>query len=173
MHAFSLGLLHFLCNPLFCRDLQTILRNLSLWACVCVCGRLRLRVAWQDPQWSKSTQPTLNKLHMTETRYKTYTKQSYPYGSYARTGHRLLCADGIIRAAKLSQCADTFSSIPASINHKGKHIVGFASCEEIDGQRVYTFHAMDAHKDRFPFSWPSMGTVEEQRERETLLRKGI
>lgn len=104
---------------------------------------------------------------------KTYTKQSYPWGLYARTGHRLLCADGIVRAAKLAQCADTFFSIPASITYKGKHIVGFASVDEIDGQRVHTFHAMNSHKDRFPFFWPSMGTAEEQRERETLLRKGI
>ena len=41
---------------------------------------------------------------------KTSLSQTYPWGFFRRIGHRLLCADGVIRAAELAQCADTFFS---------------------------------------------------------------
>lgn len=59
---------------------------------------------------------------------KTYIS-SNPYGLYSRTGHRLLCSDGIIRAAELAKSSDTYFSIPAFIRMNGKRISGYATCE--------------------------------------------
>lgn len=76
------------------------------------------------------------------TSKKTYTKQSYPWGLYHRNGHRLLCSDGKIRAAELSQCADTFFSVPASIKINGKRISGYMTTEEqkwITGEKETEF----------------------------------
>ena len=78
-----------------------------------------------------------------------------PWGLFRRTGHRLLCADGKIRAAELSQCADTFFSIPASVRINGKRISGYATTDETAGQRVHTFRPHDKHKPAFPtLAWP-------------------
>jgi hypothetical protein len=61
---------------------------------------------------------------------KTHVSRSYPWGLHPRNGHRLLCADGVIRAAELSETADTFFSIPASIRINGKRVSGYASTEK-------------------------------------------
>lgn len=82
---------------------------------------------------------------------RTYLKQTYPWGLFTRNGHRLLCADGIVRAAELAQCADTFFSIPASIRIKGKRVSGYATCDEQNGERVHTFRPHNIHKKAFPF----------------------
>jgi len=60
---------------------------------------------------------------------KTHVSRSYPWGLHPRTGHRLLCADGVIRAAEMAETADTYFSVPASIRIKGKRISGYTSCE--------------------------------------------
>ena len=87
---------------------------------------------------------------------KTFLSQSYPWGLFRRTGHRLLCADGSIRAAELAQCADTFFSIPASVRINGKRISGYATCDEVDGVRVHTFRPFDKHKPACPaLAWPA------------------
>lgn len=86
---------------------------------------------------------------------KTFLSQSYPLGLFWRTGHRLLCADGSIRAAELAQCADSFFSIPASVRIRGKRISGYATCDEVEGVRVHTFRPHDCHKLEFPaLAWP-------------------
>jgi hypothetical protein len=93
-----------------------------------------------------------------------------PWGLFRRNGHRLLCADGVIRSAELSQCADTFFSIPASIRIKGKRITGFASTDESEGVRVYTFHAHTCHQEEFPnLEWPASFS----HELSTLLKKAL
>lgn len=87
---------------------------------------------------------------------KTYFSQSFPWGLFRRTGHRLLCADGVVRAAELAQCADTFFSIPASVRIRGKRVSGYATCAEVDGVRVHTFRPFDKHKPAFPaLEWPA------------------
>jgi hypothetical protein len=87
---------------------------------------------------------------------KTSLSQSMPWGLFRRSGHRLLCADGIIRSAELAQCADTFFSISASIRIKGKRITGYATTDEIEGVRVYTFRPHDEHKLEHPaLAWPA------------------
>ena len=87
---------------------------------------------------------------------KTFLSQSMPWGLFRRTGHRLLCADGVIRAAELAQTADSFFSIPASVRVCGKRVSGYATCDEIEGVRVHTFRAHDCHKPEFPaLEWPA------------------
>ena len=79
-----------------------------------------------------------------------------PWGLFRRSGHRLLCADGIIRAAELAQCADTYFSIPASIRIRGKRVTGYATSDESEGVRVYTFRPHDRHKLEHPsLAWPA------------------
>lgn len=57
-----------------------------------------------------------------------------PWGMFARNGSRLLCADGIIRAAELAPTADTFFSIPARVRVKGKWLSGYATSIGASGQ---------------------------------------
>ena len=111
-----------------------------------------------------------NKLNIMRTRIN-YT---YPWGLIQRNGNRLLCADGNIRAAELAQCPDTFFSIPAHIRIKGKRIEGYASTDESQGERVYTFHAMDTEREAFPFlTWPDRSTEESQKALDAILEKGV
>jgi hypothetical protein len=63
-----------------------------------------------------------------------------------RNGARLLCADGVIRAAELAETADTFFSVPASVRVNGKRVSGFMGTSGKDNLdsatelRTYTFH---------------------------------
>jgi hypothetical protein len=101
---------------------------------------------------------------------KTFFSQTYPWGFFRRTGHRLLCADGVIRAAELAQTADTFFSIPASIRIRGKRVSGYATTDEVDGVRVHTFRAHDRHKLEHPaLAWPACYSEEN----EAILKKAI
>ena len=86
---------------------------------------------------------------------KTYFSQIYPWGLFRRCGHRLLCGDGVIRAAELASTADTFFSIPASIRVRGKRVTGYATTDEVEGVRVHTFRPYDRHKLEHPtLAWP-------------------
>jgi len=101
---------------------------------------------------------------------KTSLSQIYPWGLFRRCGHRLLCADGVIRAAELAQCADTFFSIPASIRIRGKRISGYATSDESEGVRVYTFRAHTCHQTEHPqLAWPASWTEENA----AILKKAI
>lgn len=101
---------------------------------------------------------------------KTFLSQTYPWGLFRRTGHRLLCADGVIRAAELAQCADTYFSIPASVRIKGKRVSGYATCDESEGVRVHTFRPYDKHKAAFPsLEWPACFSPE----RQIILKKAL
>jgi hypothetical protein len=75
----------------------------------------------------------------------TKINYSYPWGLIRRNGNRLLCADGKVRAAELAQCPDTFFSTPASVRVRGKWVSGYATTDEIDGQRVHTFRPHTVH----------------------------
>lgn len=82
---------------------------------------------------------------------KTYITRTYPWGIHPRNGHRLLCADGKIRAATLAPTADTFFSIPASVRVNGRHVSGYATCDESStGEKVWTFCRHDSHADKLP-----------------------
>ena len=86
---------------------------------------------------------------------KTWVNVTMPWGLHPRTGHRLLCADGVIRAAELAPTADTFFSVPASIRIKGKSISGYATVEEnSSGNPVYAFRHHTDQNTSLP-EWPS------------------
>jgi hypothetical protein len=84
---------------------------------------------------------------------KTFVKQTYPWGLFARNGHRLLCSDGVVRAASMSSTPDTFFSIPAFIRIKGKTITGYATTEDLNGERVWCFRHHTKHSESMP-PWP-------------------
>lgn len=88
---------------------------------------------------------------------KTYITRFMPWGLNRRHGHRVLCADGIIRACTLAETADTFFSTPASIRVKGKTISGYVTTESHDGldsgeNPVWAFRA---HTDTGFTRWPN------------------
>ena len=105
---------------------------------------------------------------------KTKINYSYPWGLIRRNGNRLLCADGVIRAAELAQTPDTFFSIPAYIRIKGKRIEGYASSDESKGERVYTFCPFNDELNEFPFlTWPDRSTEENQKALDAILERGV
>ena len=87
---------------------------------------------------------------------KTHVSRSYPWGLHPRNGHRLLCADGVIRAAEMVETADTYFSIPASIRINGKRISGYASCERDSKweNEVWVFRHHTNQNAPLP-AWPS------------------
>jgi len=92
----------------------------------------------------------------------TFTKQSFPWGLYFRTGHRLLCSDGKVRAAELAQTADTFFSVPANVRVNGKWVSGYYTLEENGAcQRVHAFRHHTIHSDKLP-EWPARFTPEHE-----------
>lgn len=101
------------------------------------------------------------------TSQKTFTKQILPWGLYNRTGHRLLCSDGEIRAAELAPTANTFFSVPASIRINGKRISGYMTAEEqrwIQGEKerepfltCYSFRHHTEQKN--PHNLPAWGEL--------------
>jgi hypothetical protein len=115
-------------------------------------------------------------FHASTKQTKTMTKinYTYPWGIIRRNGNRLLCADGVIRAAELAQTPDTFFSIPAHIRIKGKRIEGYASSDESKGERVWTFRPMNSEKEAFPFlTWPDRSTKENQKALDAILERGV
>lgn len=89
-----------------------------------------------------------------------------PWGLYRRTGSRVLCSDGKIRAlAYLAETPDTFFSIPAAIRVKGKYVTGYVTTEETAPtskdykvRRVATvFCQHDGAADGLLPSWGSLG----------------
>ncbi len=80
---------------------------------------------------------------------KTCITRSYPWGLNTRCGHKLLCSDGKIRAAELSESPDTFFSTPARIRINGKTVTGYMTVEETWNDekntydRVYSFRHHD------------------------------
>jgi len=85
----------------------------------------------------------------------THLSRSYPWGLHPRNGHRLLCADGVVRSAELAQTADTFFSIPASVRINGKRVSGYALTEKDSRwtKEVYVVRHHDG-QDAFLPAWP-------------------
>jgi hypothetical protein len=85
----------------------------------------------------------------------TRVSQTYPWGLYTRNGHRVLCSDGVVRAASMAPTADTFFSIPASVRIKGKTISGYVTTEDgPDDGRVWCFRHHSRHEGILP-AWPA------------------
>lgn len=54
-------------------------------------------------------------------------------------GGRALCADGNVRAlARIAPAADTFFSVPASVQVRGRTVSGFVMVETLSGSSVAT-----------------------------------
>lgn len=91
---------------------------------------------------------------------KTYITHSNPWGLNTRNGHRLLCSDGVIRAAELAETADTFFSTPATIRVNGKCVSGYMTITAQDDlstdatMATYCFRHHDKHADKLP-EWPA------------------
>ena len=99
---------------------------------------------------------------------KTYITTRLPWGIVPRCGHRLLCADGVIRAAQLAPTPDTFFSHPASVRFKGKHVSGYmttdtASGLSSDSPHVYVFRAHNGSPP--PLCWPSRPDMDAEKYR--------
>lgn len=95
------------------------------------------------------TFPTIHRENMGERMptNQTNVSQTYPWGLYARIGHRVLCSDGKIRSARLAPTPDTFFSIPASVCVRGKWVSGYVTSGEVNGERVYSFRAVKCGKN--------------------------
>jgi hypothetical protein len=62
----------------------------------------------------------------------THLTMRYPFGTYVAGA--ALCSDGRVRALKrISECADTFFSVPASVTVNGRTVSGYVSVETVDG----------------------------------------
>lgn len=91
---------------------------------------------------------------------KTFVNTTHPWGLFSRRGHRLLCSDGVIRAAELAPTADTFFSVPARVRVKGKWISGYYTGEDdYDFEakveyRACAFRHHSCHADKLP-EWPA------------------
>jgi hypothetical protein len=87
---------------------------------------------------------------------KTYITVTRPWGLNRRSGHRLLCADGKIRAAELAAEPDTFFSTPAKIRIKGKWITGYMSVEDRLGDySAFMFNVHDCYQKDLPERFPN------------------
>ena len=64
---------------------------------------------------------------------KTYLETAGPWG--VNVNAAVQCPDGIIRKVKrISIVADTYFSIPAAINYKGKTVTGYVTGGDCDNQ---------------------------------------
>lgn len=91
---------------------------------------------------------------------RTFAKTCGPWGLFTRCGHRLLCADGVIRAAELAATSDTFFSVPARVRVRGVWVSGYYTGEESSaGERVSAFRHHTCHADKLP-EWPAKFTPE-------------
>lgn len=73
-----------------------------------------------------------------EYAFGTYVDNAYPWGLYVSA--RALCADGKVRKVKrISETADTFFSVPASVTVKGKTVSGYITVSSIEGYDTVTF----------------------------------
>ena len=67
----------------------------------------------------------------------TYMDMEYPWGWYR--GGRVLCSDGKIRNLKwVSETADTFFSVPATVKVSGKSVAGYVTTETMSGLSTET-----------------------------------
>ncbi|SRR6266404_8302316 len=65
-------------------------------------------------------------------------------GPYARVTNCPIAGTNLRLTCYATRYADTYFSVPAATQHKGKHVTGFFMCE--DGG--IEFHVMDRHRER-------------------------
>lgn len=67
----------------------------------------------------------------TQTRqyaHGTSVTQSFPWGGFVSA--RALCPDGAVRTVNVAETADTFFSVPASVQFRGTRVSGFITIDE-------------------------------------------
>lgn len=73
------------------------------------------------------------------------------------TSVKALCADGIVRSARILRDADTYFTIPARVTVKGRTITGFVWSETGDDMLPrFTPDAWRSNADALP-RWPEGG----------------
>ena len=83
-------------------------------------------------------------------------------GGFTRCGHRVVCADGRVRAVELAPHADTFFSVPAWMRHKGRRVSGYitqdTTQDTADGDVMFRPHTRhyEAHPE---LVWPTWSTA--------------
>lgn len=90
---------------------------------------------------------------MVETRnyaYGTSVTVRMPWGLFVKG--RAVCPDGKVRAIRLSDCADTFFSIPASVKYRGKTVAGYATFNEDAAGRWVEFRVVAGRKNSGAFA---------------------
>lgn len=96
----------------------------------------------------------------------TYLLVSYPWG--INRGGAAMCSDGKVRKIKrIAPTADTFFSIPASIEVKGKTVAGYVTfASNYNGEKIVQFRPYTYRKNHglLP-KWPTISdyTWEEQK----------
>ena len=79
-------------------------------------------------------------------------------GGFTRCGHRVVCADGRVRAVELAPHADTFFSVPAWMRHKGRRVSGYITQDTTDDEITFRPHA--CHHEAHPeLVWPTWSTA--------------
>lgn len=76
--------------------------------------------------WQEITSHNVTVVHYGATHYSV---RSGAYSTNCRSGHRLLCSDGVIRAANLAPTPDSFFSTPAQVRVGGKSVKGYMTHE--------------------------------------------
>lgn len=63
--------------------------------------------------------------------------QSFPWGTFH--GGRAMCSDGKVRRlVRIAETADTFFSVPAAVQVKGRSVSGYVTFETAEGSNVAT-----------------------------------
>ena len=59
-----------------------------------------------------------------------YAPSRSPWGAQTGARYRVVCADGIVRTATATAEADTWFSVPARVQVKGRTVAGYVSAVE-------------------------------------------
>ena len=76
------------------------------------------------------------------------TTQSY--GTILRYGHRVLIADGTLKACTLAPGPDSYFSVAASIRIKRTTVKGYVTPQEVGGITEHVFRPLNSEKLAHP-----------------------
>ena len=96
---------------------------------------------------------------------QTFIRRRGPWQQHTRNGHRVLFADGRIRAVEITGEPDTFFSQPARARHAGKWYTGYITGDDnSDGTRqAITFRPHTDQGTPPAWKWPDASTPEHDR----------
>lgn len=81
-------------------------------------------------------------IHTNQYAHGTSVTQSFPFGYYLSA--RAMCPDGVVRAVNVATTADSFFSVPASVQFRGTRVSGFITIDNAptDASRDTRTHAI-------------------------------